>query len=194
MPSDQPEIAGVNKHLFFYFSKMTKSQPSVLPLTFGLSGQKLQGLKDQVGPAGDGGEPCVEGAGWTRLPRLHFVLQLRKQNANRLIRSQSRRPHEDGRGRGRGFNTVDVAQRLSALKMLSSKLKKQMAISSMTTGLLCVSSTILRNGGGAGLDETREKGDFGCASEAPDSLLLDVCQGSRRRVGQRVGHVGWSGG
>lgn len=49
-------------------------------LTFCLAGEKLQGLEDQVRPAGDSGEPRVESAGWTRLPRLHFVLQLREQN------------------------------------------------------------------------------------------------------------------
>lgn len=69
----------------------------LLLLTFSLTGEKLQGLKDQVRPAGDSGEPRVKSAGWTGLPCLHFILQLRKQNANHLIRSQKRQLYKGGR-------------------------------------------------------------------------------------------------
>lgn len=69
----------------------------LLVLTFRLSSKKLQGLKDQVRPAGDSGEPRVQGAGWTRLPRLHFILELREQNVNSLIRSQNSQLDKDGR-------------------------------------------------------------------------------------------------
>lgn len=90
--------------------------------------------------------------------------------------------------------TTEVLQRFSALKMVSNKLKKLMAISSTVTGLLWDSSTILQQGWFIILQANKHN----CVitldtSLALDSLLLDVGQWCRGCVRQGVDDVGqWS--
>lgn len=114
-----------------------------LPLAFSLSCKKLQRLKNQVRPAGGGRKPRVEGTGWRRLPHLNFLLQLTHQNRQALHCALWSVVYSVCETQ-RYVHTIEVLVKVSALKMLSSRLKKLIAISSTAAGLLWHSSTILQ--------------------------------------------------
>lgn len=158
---------------------------AMLRPTFGLSSQELQGLNHQIRPTRNSWKPHIQGAGWRSLPRLNLVLQLGEQQSNVVIYfynifklKKNHRTH-----------TTEVLLRTSALKMLSSKLKKLTAISSTTTGPAWASSTVLPSWYMLHYLHTTSKSWHMCG--AVDSLLLDIGQWSGGRVWERVHDVCW---
>lgn len=110
--------------------------------TFALSSQEVQGLNNQIGPTWNSWKPHIQGAGWRCLPDLNLILQLWDQQLNVgkccIVRTHSNQIYKNV------AHTTEVLLRTSALKMLSSKLKKLTAISSTMAGPVWASSTVLQ--------------------------------------------------